>query len=275
MLDSHPSAALEYWFFKVNSGSFALLVDWIARRRLGENWLRVSIHSPHKREVLFEKRTTIMSDDCFLRPQRTVGQLGDVAWALDINLHDKRLSPQIFPSRLVRMVDTELDSAPLSTFTGWIRHGSEQVTLQDVPGMVSQYWGRGLTQEWWWLSANQFDQPGFAVECSVFRSAVWGTAIQFPGAYLYLRQPDKEKFIKTGFGLARASGTPEQFEIEVCPVGRAPIRLIGTGREYGDLGDGIVNTLVGDLEIHEGGRLLARATGTAGLERRFPGGIIP
>jgi len=37
-------------------------------------------------------------------------------------------------------------------------------------------------------------------------------------------------------------------------------------------GEGIVNTLVGDLEIWQGDTLLARAQGTAGLERRVPSG---
>ena len=36
-LSSHPHAALEYWFFKVNSGPVALLVDWIARRKRDEH----------------------------------------------------------------------------------------------------------------------------------------------------------------------------------------------------------------------------------------------
>lgn len=30
MLASHPHAAIEYWYFKVNAGPLALLVDWIA-----------------------------------------------------------------------------------------------------------------------------------------------------------------------------------------------------------------------------------------------------
>ena len=33
ILSQHPSVALEYWFFKVNSGPIALLADWIARAR--------------------------------------------------------------------------------------------------------------------------------------------------------------------------------------------------------------------------------------------------
>jgi hypothetical protein len=37
VLSPHPASALEYWFFKVNAGPVALLVDWIARRRVNEN----------------------------------------------------------------------------------------------------------------------------------------------------------------------------------------------------------------------------------------------
>jgi hypothetical protein len=48
MLQPHPQAALECWFFKVNAEAVELLVDWIARRRMREHWLRVSIHSPAK-----------------------------------------------------------------------------------------------------------------------------------------------------------------------------------------------------------------------------------
>jgi len=70
--------------------------------------------------------------------------------------------------------------------------------------------------------------------------------------------------------LARASGTPDKFQLDINRKGKEPITLIGTGREYGDFGDGIINTLTGDLEIREGDRVIARATGTAGLERRSP-----
>lgn len=66
MLSAHPSFALEYWFFKVNSGPIALIVDWIARRRVNQHWLRVSIHSPYKREVLFEKQIDFMPEENFL-----------------------------------------------------------------------------------------------------------------------------------------------------------------------------------------------------------------
>ena len=70
--------------------------------------------------------------------------------------------------------------------------------------------------------------------------------------------------------LARVNGSPEKFEIHIQRLGADTITLTGAGRDYSDLGDGIINTLVGDLEIREGGRLIARAEGTAGIERRAP-----
>jgi hypothetical protein len=104
MLSPHPSASLEYWFFKVSVRSTALLVDWIARRRANEHWLRVSIHSPHKREVIFEKLTVLMSDERnFLTTPRTVGHLSTVSWELDIDPSADQIAPDTFPARLLRM----------------------------------------------------------------------------------------------------------------------------------------------------------------------------
>ena len=267
MFAPHPAAAIEYFFFKVNAGPIALIVDWIERRKLKEHILRVSVHSPYKREVIFETLDTLMPSDNFLTTQRTVGHAGEVSWELDIDPGPDRIKLDMFPEGLF---DTLYRSAPLATFTGWIRHGSEQATLKQVPGALSQYWGKQLTAEWWWLSAHQFDQEGVAFECTVLRSRLWGTAVQLPTAYLYLRQQDKKDYVLAPLKLARAKGTPAEFQIEIKRLGKEKITLSGTGREYGDFGDGIVNTLIGDLEIREGNRVIARANGTAGLERRAP-----
>src|SRR5688572_29641396 len=119
MLSPKPSTALEYWFFKVNAAPVALLVDWIARRKHPENVLRVSIHSPHQRAVMFDKLPTPMIDGRnFMTTQRTAGQLGDIAWALDIECEAERIEPDIFPAKLLQMTDLALVSAPLARFTG-------------------------------------------------------------------------------------------------------------------------------------------------------------
>lgn len=270
MFSPHPSTALEYWFFKVNTGPVALLVDWIARHRVNEHWLRVSIHSPQKRDVLFEKLLTLMPEHNFLSAQRTVGSLGDVAWELDIQPGRDWIKPDIFPAGLLRMTDLSLVSAPLATFTGWISHGSQQTKLQNAPGVISHYWGRQLASEWWWVSASQFDKADVAIECTVLRSSLWGTSIQVPLAYFYLRQQDKKQLVMAPLGLASVKGSQENFEIEIRRIGAEAVTLTAAGRSYGELGDGIVNTLVGDLEIRVGKRVIARAQGTAGLERRAP-----
>jgi hypothetical protein len=274
MFTSHPSAALEYWFFKVNAGPIALIVDWIERRKINERWLRVSMHSPHKREVIFEKLDALMPGDNFLNTQRTVGHAGDVSWELDIDPAHTWIKPDIFPAGLLHMSDLTVISAPLATFTGWICHGPQQTSLNHVPGLVSHYWGRQLASEWWWVSAHQFDREGIAVECSVLRSSLWGTSAQIPLAYLYLHQQGRSEFL-IPLSPARVVGSPENFQIEFNRLGREKITLIGTGRQYGDFGDRIINTLTGDLEIREGSRVIARANGTAGLERRTPATLLP
>ena len=270
MLTPHPSAALEYWFFKVNAGSVALLVDWIARRRQNEHALRVSIHSPQQRAVLFDNLPAPMLEQNFLTTRRTVGHLGDVAWALDIDCGDERIEPDIFPARLLRMTDLTIVSAPRAKFSGWIEYGAQRVELDRAPGMLSHYWGRQLLPEWWWVSANQFDRADVAVECVVSRSNLWGIPVRLPLAYLYLREGNARQLIISPPALVEQKGAPENFEIQFRSLTAKPITLKAQGREYGDLGEGIVNTLVGDLEIWREGQLVARAQGTAGLERRAP-----
>lgn len=252
-------------------GPVALLVDWIARRRIEEFWLRVSIHLPGRHEVLFEKQTSFMTKEHnFLSTQRTVGQLDEVAWELEIEPGQEWIAPDIFPARLLHMADLSLVSAPLATFSGWIRYGEQHYELRRARGMLSHYWGRQLPPEWWWVSANQFDHSEVAVECTVFRSSLWGIPVKLPLAYLYLRQPSRRQLVMAPLHLARVKGSPEKFEIQIQRLGASQITLTGAGRDYGDLGDDIINTLVGDLEIWEGGKLIARAEGTAGIERRAP-----
>jgi hypothetical protein len=271
MLQPHPHAALEYWFFKVNAGAVALLVDWIARRNTHEHWLRISIHAPGRRAVLFDKHASPVSQGpSFLTAERTVGQLGEVAWELDFELGAEWIDPNIFPISLLRMTDLSLVSAPWVAFTGWVRYGDQQINLQRAPGMLSHYWGRQLSPEWWWVSANQFDRQGVAVECTVLRSGVWGIPVRLPLAYVSLKEPVEEELIHSPPAIARVTGTPEKFEIHIRRFWAETITLKAVGRDYGDLGDGIINTLVGDLDILKGQRLVARAQGTAGLERRAP-----
>ncbi|MCE9645330.1 MAG: hypothetical protein K8S20_04965 [Chloroflexi bacterium] len=270
MFSPHPTSAVEYWFFKVNSGPVALIVDWIERRKLNEHELRVSIHSPQGRRVIFEKLDALMPDDNFISPKRTRGRAGDISWDLIIDLGGELIKPDIFPVGLLKMPDTLYESAPMARFTGWIRHGTGKFTLERVCGSVTQYWGRQLIPEWWWLSAHQFDAQDVAVECSIFRTSLWGTSVQIPFAFLYLYRNGKGHVWMAPPNTAKAEGSPDKFILEFICIGRKKITLVAAGREYGDFGERIINTLTGDLEIFEGGQRIAHARGTAGLERRAP-----
>jgi hypothetical protein len=100
------------------------------------------------------------------------------------------------------------------------------------------------------------------------RSRVWGTSASLSLGYLYLRDPSVGRMLISPPARLTVSGTPEAFEI-VASSRRGPLlALKATGHDYASFGEGIVNTLVGDLEVSEGGKLLTVVRGTAGLERR-------
>jgi hypothetical protein len=201
-------------------GQIALIVDWIERRKLNEHVLRVSIHSPYKREVIFEKLDSFMPTDNFLSQKKTGGHSGDVSWDLDIDLGREWIVPDVFPAKLLNMSDIFYASAPLAKFTGWICHGTERTTLDQICGAVIQYWGRQLLQEWWWLSAHQFDQEGVALEYSIFRTSLWESSIQMPFAFLYLHRKGKRDYLMAPPNFVKTEGSPDKFTLEFRRIGR-------------------------------------------------------
>jgi hypothetical protein len=268
MLTVHPRAALEYWFFKVNAGPVALLVDWIARRDRHEQALRASVHSPAGREVLPGSWTAMDIGPQVLTMQRTKGAVGDLEWDLSLNVDQERLAPQIFPAGQLHMFDLTLISAPLVEFGGWIRHGADRYQLDRAPGILSHYWGRQLALDWWWVSASQFDGPGIALEASVLHSRLWGLPIRVPLGYLYWRDAKGRHAWIVPPAAARVEGTIDAFTMVFQGPSGRKVRLLARGRGYGDFGDGISNTSVGDLEVYVGDECIGTARGTAGLERR-------
>ena len=64
------------------------------------------------------------------------------------------------------------------------------------------------------------------------------------------------------------SGVPESFELKAKSFFGPQIILKAKGGEYGSFGEGIINTLTGDLEVWEDNELLGQALGAAGLEHR-------
>ena len=269
ILTPHLSASLEYWFFKVNHQGVALLVDWIARRRLSTGHLRISIHSPMGRQVLHTPHPTILRHGAAeLAMQETSWLRGDVRWHLALAPSSDRIRPQLFPAEQLKLFDMSLESAPRVAFTGWIEHRGKRFSVDHAPGMLSHYWGRALPQEWWWISATQFDDPRMAVECMALRSRVWGTSASLSLGYLYVRDSSGSRLLISPPARLTVSGTPQAFEIAASARRGPRYALKATGHDYASFGEGIVNTLVGDLGISKGGKLLSVARGTAGLERR-------
>ena len=269
MLEPHPSAPLEYWFFKFNHEGKALLVDWICRRKAETGILRISIHSPLRREVVFSPHPAILKHGApELAMQESSWPRGDVRWHLSLQASPDRIRPQIFPAEQLQLFDMSLESAPTVTFNGWIEHHGERYPVVNAHGMLSHYWGRNLPREWWWLSANQFDGADVSVECTVLRSRVWGTAFHVPLGYLYYRNGSQSRLLISPPARIKVAGSPDAFAVRADPVRGAPISLKATGRGYASLGDGIINTLTGDLEVWEGRKIVAHARGTAALEHR-------
>lgn len=271
MLRPHPSSPLEYWFFKVNQPPVALLVDWICRRRAGAGVVRISVHSPAGREVLHAPHPAVLRHGAAeLAMTETAWRRGPVRWHLRLRASANRVRPHIPLAETLRLFDLSLESAPSVTFDGWIEHRGERFPIEAARGMVSHYWGRALPPEWWWISANRFDAPDVVVECALLRSRLWGTSATLPLGYFYLQRGSHSVFRISPPTRLSLAGSPEAFDI-VGSGWRGPrFTLRARGREYGSLGDGIVNTLTGDLEVWEDDRLVARATGTAALERRQP-----
>lgn len=271
MLNPHPASQLEYWFFKFNHQNVTLLVDWIARRRTGSGEVRISINSPTAKEVIFLDHAPILENGPpELSMQATSWYEGDVRWELTLETSSERIRPQIFPAEQLKVFDLSVVSAPRVSFNGWIEHRGNRYPIYQALGMVSHYWGRRLPKEWWWISANQFSDAGISVECSLIRSRIWGSPIGVPIGYFYYRRDSRSNLFISPPARITVTGSQDAFQVVVRSLLWRNIILEAKGREYADIGEGIVNTLNGDLQITEEGKMDAHAEATAGLERRDP-----
>jgi hypothetical protein len=125
--------------------------------------------------------------------------------------------------------------------------------------------------QWWWISANQFDEPGIALEAIVARSRLWGLrAPSVKIGYLWLQSPDSSHLVISPVnGIVRVTGRTEEFQLTSRSITGRTVRISCTAplNRYNDLGDGIRQTLLGSCAI-EG---VATAVDTAGLELRRTG----
>jgi hypothetical protein len=271
-------APIEYWFFKFNHDGLAFLVDFIVRRRRDEAEVRPSLwidgrgrieHVIHPSWNTNEPYVSI--GDCRFGPGSTCGAVNDIRWDLSYELGPDRLHPATPPLSWLHPFDTEIINRPQARFTGSIRVGDRSFSVLETPGLVSHYWGRRLMEGWLWISANQFDQPGIAVEAFVARTRLWGLwSPAMKIGYLWVRSPSSSHLVLSpATGIIRVSGGPDAFAVTSRSITGRSSRLSCTASmdDYIDLGEGIRQTLIGTCAI-EG---FASARGSAGLEWRQPG----
>jgi hypothetical protein len=268
---------IEYWFFKFNQGDLAFLVDFIVRRERGGGEVRISLWVDAYGRVEHANFPTwstqapyVTIGDCVLGADSSRGVVGEIEWDLSYELGQARVHPAVPPVTWLHPFDTEIVNRPQARFAGTVRVGDRRFSIPEAQGLVSHYWGRRLMDRWLWISVNQFDEPGFAVEASVAWSRLWGLpSPSMKIAYLWLQTPRFTQMVKSPVnGIIRVAGRPEDFTVTSRSITGRTVRLsCNTPMDsYNVLGEGIRQTLLGTCVI-EG---LATASRSAGLEWRQP-----
>jgi hypothetical protein len=264
---------LEYWFFRLNAGRLAFLVDFIIRRSVGTAEVRVSLAVDGRGRVERRNADTwvargdrVVISDCSFDGEGSKGRVGDIDWDIRQELGGSRIYPAVPPIRWMHPFDMEIVSRPKARFSGQVRVGDITFPCAQAPGMVSHYWGRRLPARWWWISANLFEDSDLAVEGLLAHTRVWSMAAVNTG-YLWIEHHGRRHLVIHALnGLIRVEGMPERFTLRARRLGTPgfTVQCSASPDGYVDLGEGIKQTLLGTCLI-EG---LGEARGTAGLEFR-------
>jgi hypothetical protein len=271
-------APLEYWFLKVRSGELSFLVDWIIRRGQQEAEVRVSLFVRGQGRVLrstsstwWDHGSTVDVAGCRISPRAATGEVDDVRWDLACDAGTAQLDPVPRPAKLLRPFDLQLAARPRAHFIGTVEVAGETFALANARGTLSHYWGRRLPDSWVWVSADTLGEGGAeghgVVEAALIRTRLWGAArTSLVGGYLMVEGGGRRtQIMAPTYGRLAATGTGTSFEIRARSRGR-DVRLTATAptSAYNDLGEGIQQTLLGDVTVHGWGS----SHGSSGLEYR-------
>jgi hypothetical protein len=267
-------ALLEYWFIKVRSGDLSFLVDWIVRRGSGEAEVRISLFVRGAGRVLRtradawrDSSATVHVDGCTLTPVSTSGAVDDVRWDLTCDPGETRLDPVPLPAKVLHPFDLQLAGRPRARFTGSIEVAGETFTLADARGTLNHYWGRRLPDSWVWVSADGLGDGDGMVEAAIIRTRLWGRGRRgLIGGYAMVDDGRRTtQILAPTYGHLTVAGTQESFELSAWTRGRK-VRLTASAPRsaYNDLGEGIHQTLLGDVAVDGWGS----SRGSAGLEFR-------
>jgi hypothetical protein len=271
------SSPVEYWFFRTSWEGGALLVDFIRRRDKEHGEIRVTssqggIGRLDRTATPRDRVPGGADDECLLDQHRSRGDVGAVVWDLSFTRKPSRLTAPPSPLHRARTFDLSLVSWPDLTCTGAVTVDGVDHFLDAAPGMACHYWGRRLPDRWVWLSANEFDRPGVAVEASLLTSRLWGAPVPLPPlGYAWLREAGREWYVASPLtGLVRRtvrkSGGGLQINV-TAPRRSWTLTAAANAQSFIDLGDGILQSLRADCLIRTATGVTA-ARGTAVLELR-------
>ncbi len=266
-------APLEYWFIKLHAGDLAFLVDFIARRRVGDAevrvslWVRGSGHVAHHRTATSRVvRDRVGVEDCVLSASGSTGSVSNIEWDLQYDGGPSRVAPRVPLLSQLRAFDMDLISRPRSVFSGHVTVAGEKFDLNDAAGSVTHYWGRRLADRWLWISANNFGDLDLVLEAVVMRTRFWGARPAMSAGYLWIGEAGRERMLISPLsGIMATSGKPYDYTVVARSPGHTTrLRCTGSSEQYNDLGEGIHQTLLGTCAIDSRGLTDRRA----GLEFR-------
>jgi hypothetical protein len=268
-------APLEYWFFKVNSGGVAFLVDFILRRRAGSAEVRISSSHGGTGQVARATAPASIADGsqvviagCSLTPTGSTGRVGDVAWDLALDAGPTYLDPRNALLRLLSPLDMALVSWPRARLSGSVTLGGQIFRVGPAPGLISHYWGHRLPPTWRWISANQFAGETIALEAMLLRTHLWGAPwpLLTAGYFFLERGGVRELIVSPHGGRIEIEERGAELTLSARRFGgqATRVRLSARPEQYNDLGDGIRQTLVGTCTLADG----ATADLTCGIEQR-------
>lgn len=141
--------------------------------------------------------------------------------------------------------------------------------LANVPGALYHYWGRRLADRWAWISVTEFEQyPQQRLELIVANTKLWGRGrLPLPIGYLWTTDGDRSEFVVsplTGLMRERRDGDSTVIDSIRLDGRRHRVRATAPAAAFNDLGEGIRQTLLADLE-YDGIRAVP---GRVGLEFR-------
>ncbi len=255
-----------------------LLVDFIWRRRPGTAEVRVSSFTDGHADI---QRSVQRWDPgeppgavagCLFNRNGSSGSVGPASWDLRFEREPAQLLVPPGPLRWARALDVSVASWPMCSATGHVRVGADNAVVDHRRAMTCHYWGRQLPREWVWLSANDFDRSGVAVEVALMRSALWGVGVPLPAAgYAWLRNDGRESLVPsplTGL-VTRRDGSRTAVDVAVRSLReRFWLRAAAPRDSFVNLGDGITQSLNAHCEIRLSGAGSTNRSVSAALEFR-------